>query len=107
MYWLGVLATFLVLVGLEALSLFFRSMGLRTTRLVFMAADDGVARGVVRRLTEHGAYIVASYELTQAVQDGRAAWRAELVVKNRRWRDDGLLRLLVTEFPEVTVLQLD
>ena len=107
MYGLGVLATVLVLLGLEVLSLFFRNMGLRATRLVFMAADEALAQRVARRLTEHGAYVVASYELLQTVQEGRAVWRAEMVVKNRRWRDDGPLRLIVTEFPEAVVLQAD
>lgn len=107
MYGLGVLATVLVLLGLEVLSLFFRNMGLRATRLVFTAADEALAQRVARRLTEHGAYVVASYELSQTVQEGRAVWRAEMVVKNRRWRDDGPLRLIVTEFPEAVVLQAD
>lgn len=107
MYGLGILATLLVLVGLEVLSIFFRSLGLRTSQLVYTTTDVGLPARLVRRLTDSGEYVIASYTLTDCRQDGQKAFRVEMMVKNRRSPKDGLLHLLATEFPEAMILQLD
>lgn len=102
MYLIGVAATVLVLLGLEALNRCFRSIGLRSMVVEFTVDDESVLRMVSSDLNKEN-YRISSYEMNRIVEDGKLKCHVTLVVKSNRLNEEGLLLLFLHDFPGVTV----
>ncbi|WP_300728271.1 MgtC/SapB family protein [uncultured Bacteroides sp.] len=102
MYAIGIAATFLVLLGLELLSHFFKSVGLRNMMVEFTTTDKEIIKRVSAKFNSK-SYVVVSYEMTESFYEGKVAYHVSFLIKAKKMNEEGLLLMLLQEFPDVTV----
>lgn len=105
MYAIGIAATLLVLLGLETLSYFFKSIGLRNMMIDF-STDDKEAIKRVSQVFNTRNYIVVSYEMKEVPLNGKICYHVSMVVKAKRVNEEGLLLLFLQDFPDITVRRI-
>lgn len=105
MYAVGISATLLVLLGLEALSYFFKSIGLRNMMIDFFTDDKEVIKRVSKKFNTRN-YVVVSYEMTEAYTNGKNVYHVSMVVKAKRMNEEGLLLMFLQDFPDITVTRI-
>lgn len=105
MYAIGIAATLLVLLGLEMLSYFFKSIGLRNMMIDF-STDDKEAIKRVSQVFNTRNYIVVSYEMKEVPLNGKICYHVSMVVKAKRMNEEGLLLLFLQDFPDITVRRI-
>lgn len=105
MYAIGIAATLLVLLGLETLSYFFKSIGLRNMMIDF-STDDKEAIKRVSQVFNTRNYIVVSYEMKEVPLNGKICYHVSMVVKAKRMNEEGLLLLFLQDFPAITVRRI-
>lgn len=102
MYLIGILATLLALAGLEVLSYCFKSVGMRNMIIEFTAGNPGVLKDVSARFSSDG-FQIASYEMNKVYEDGREMYRISMVIRAKRANEEGLLLMMLHDFPDITV----
>ena len=105
MYAIGIAATLLVLLGLETLSYFFKSIGLRNMMIDF-STDDKEAIKRVSQVFNTRNYIVVSYEMKEVPLNGKICYHVSMIVKAKRMNEEGLLLLFLQDFPDITVRRI-
>ena len=105
MYAVGVSATLLVLLGLETLSYFFKSIGLRNMMIDFSTDDKEAIKRVSKKFNTRN-YVVVSYEMTEAYTNGKNVYHVSMVVKAKRMNEEGLLLMFLQDFPDITVTRI-
>lgn len=105
MYALGVAAAVLTLVGLELLTLLFRSVGLRSAMFVFSTSDGDSLRRVTERIGEK-RYRVVSYTARRREEAGEV-FEVSMVVKTRNRSDENDLFVFLQSLPGVTLLGME
>ena len=105
MYGIGITATIFVLLGLEALSFFFKSIGLRNMMVEFSAHDKEVIKRVSAKFHSKN-YIVVSYEMSEAYSEGMPIYHVSMVIKAKQMNEEGLLLMFMQEFPDITVTKI-
>lgn len=105
MYAIGIAATLLVLLGLETLSYFFKSIGLRNMMIDF-STDDKEAIKRVSQVFNTRNYIVVSYEMKEVPLNGKICYHVSMVDKAKRMNEEGLLLLFLQDFPDITVRRI-
>ena len=105
MYAVGISATLLVLLGLETLSYFFKSIGLRNMMIEFSTDDKEAIKRVSKKFNTRN-YVVVSYEMTEAYTNGKNVYHVSMVVKAKRINEEGLLLMFLQDFPDITVTRI-
>ena len=105
MYAVGISATLLVLLGLETLSYFFKSIGLRNMMIDFFTDDKEVIKRVSKKFNTRN-YVVVCYEMTEAYTNGKNVYHVSMVVKAKRMNEEGLLLMFLQDFPDITVTRI-
>lgn len=105
MYAVGISATLLVLLGLETLSYFFKSIGLRNMMIDFFTDDKEVIKRVSKKFNTRN-YVVVSYEMTEAYTNGKNVYHVSMLVKAKRMNEEGLLLMFLQDFPDITVTRI-
>lgn len=105
MYAVGISATLLVLLGLETLSYFFKSIGLRNMMIDFSTEDKEAIKRVSKKFNTRN-YVVVSYEMTEAYTNGKNVYHVSMVVKAKRMNEEGLLLMFLQDFPDITVTRI-
>lgn len=105
MYGIGITATILVLLGLEALSFFFKSIGLRNLMIEFSAHDKETIKRVSAKFHSKN-YVVVSYEMSETYAEGIPIYNVSMVIKAKRMNEEGLLLMFMQEFPDITVTKV-
>ena len=105
MYAVGISATLLVLLGLETLSYFFKSIGLRNMMIDFSTDDKEAIKRVSKKFNTRN-YVVVSYEMTEAYTNGKNVYHVSMVVKAKRINEEGLLLMFLQDFPDITVTRI-
>ena len=105
MYAVGISATLLVLLGLETLSYFFKSIGFRNMMIDFFTDDKEVIKRVSKKFNTRN-YVVVSYEMTEAYTNGKNVYHVSMVVKAKRMNEEGLLLMFLQDFPDITVTRI-
>lgn len=105
MYAVGISATLLVLLGLETLSYFFKSIGLRNMMIDFSTDDKEAIKRVSKKFNTRN-YVVVSYEMTEAYTNGKNVYHVSMVVKAKRMDEEGLLLMFLQDFPDITVTRI-
>lgn len=105
MYAVGISATLLVLLVLETLSYFFKSIGLRNMMIDFSTDDKEAIKRVSKKFNTRN-YVVVSYEMTEAYTNGKNVYHVSMVVKAKRMNEEGLLLMFLQDFPDITVTRI-
>lgn len=107
MYWLGVSATVLTLIGLEALSFLFRRISMRSFILEYSTHRKETPSRLSKLLSSKEYYIV-SYQMNEEKQpDGGVAYHITMVVKARESSSEGGLMNQLQSFEDVTVHRIE
>ena len=86
MYVLGVSAAVLTLVGLELLSVIFKSVGVKSLLIEFSTTNKQVLNDI-RNCLESKESVVSSYQMEQSVHGAVITYQVSMVVKVRRNSD--------------------
>ena len=105
MYGIGVAATVLALIGLEVLSRCFKSLGMRNMIVEFIADNEDVVKQVSSDFSRKN-FRISSYEMEKVVENGKMKYSVTLVIKAKQLDEEGLLLLLLHDFPGVTVKKI-
>ena len=106
MYVVGIVATVLVLVGLEALSYIFKSLGVRNMILEYSATEKEVLAKVTKAFVEKG-YVISSYEMEERRDAaGRQIYSVCMVVKSKKMNEEVVLMKLLQDYQEITVRKI-
>ena len=105
MYAVGISATLLVLLGLETLSYFFKSIGLRNMMIDFSTDDKEAIKRVSKKFNTRN-YVVVSYEMTEAYTKGKNVHHLSMVVKAKRMNEEVLFLTFLQDFPDITVTRI-
>ena len=106
MYVVGIAATLLVLIGLEVLSFFFKSLGIHNLIVEFSTDNrDSLKRISDEFRTKH--YLVVSYEMKEERDsDGKLFFHVTMMIRSKHMNEEGLMLILLQEFPDVTVRKI-
>lgn len=105
MYSLGVAATILTLVGLEVLSMVFKSVSMRTSLVIFSTADKSVV-GRISQSMNPKEYHIVSFQVDEK-ENRSDVFLVTMVVKTKLRNDDNRLLSFMGGFPEITVEKLE
>lgn len=105
MYSVGVAATVLALIGLEALNYIFKSLGLKSFLLVFTTTNKETVPKIVDIVTKRG-YLLINYSLKREPEDTEK-YTVSVVIKAKGTTNENHLLLLLQQIPDVTVERLE
>lgn len=106
MYGLGIAATLLTLAGLELLSVIFKSIGMRSSLVVFSTSDKEAINRIARVIYEKG-FLLVSYDMKRLGHQEKDEYLVSIVLKARKNTEESPLLLLMEQFPEVTVERIE
>lgn len=104
MYALGISATLLTLVGLEALNMLFRRVGMRTSFVEFSTADKDVVAALSRRFNSK-EFLVVSYRMKEVMVHDTPLYNVTMVIKSKGNGDTVMAQL--NEFEDITILRVE
>ena len=102
MYWVGVCAMVLTLVGLEFLTIVFKNVGEHSSLLVFSTKDKENLKRVANELHIRN-YRIGSYDVQQERSENMDIYHVTLVVKTKRHIDETLLFQFLQDLPDLTL----
>ncbi len=103
MYWEAALATFLVLLGLEILTVVFRGLGVKALNVKF-EVDKKETLEIVEKLFSDEQYMVVSYAVTQEKGEKVVV---ETTLKLRRRKDEKLFFSKLTSIQGLTIHRME
>lgn len=106
MYILGVVATILTLIGLEALSLVFKGIGAKNYVITFSTEKKEILKEITDKFNTK-AYWIVSYQVEPQIYKDTAFYMVTMVVKSKKHYDEGHLLALMQEFPEILVNRIE
>lgn len=106
MYWLGISATILTLIGLEALSYLFKSIGMKSLMVEFSTDNKETLNRMATRFNSRD-YNIVSYQLQEKVVAEKPVYYVTMVIKSKKNNDEGMLLTLLQEFQDITVHRLE
>ena len=102
----GLAATLLTLAGLELLSVIFKSIGMRSSLVVFSTSDKEAINRIARVIYEKG-FLLVSYDMKRLGHQEKDEYVVSIVLKARKNTEESPLLLLMEQFPEVTVERIE
>lgn len=105
MYVIGILATLLVLAGLEVLSYCFKSIGMRSMIIEFTTGNEMVLKELSGKFSSSD-FQITSYEMNKVYGQSREEYHVTMVIKSKRVNEEGLLLMMLHDFPDVTVKRI-
>lgn len=106
MFWLGVCATVLTLIGLEFLTLLFKNVGEHSTLLVYTTDNRDNLRSVADELQNQN-YRIVNYDLQKDKLGDTEAFRVTMVIKTKAYADESLLFQYLQKLPGLIVERLE
>ena len=94
------------LAGLELLSVIFKSIGMRSSLVVFSTSDKEAINRIARVIYEKG-FLLVSYDMKRLGHQEKDEYVVSIVLKARKNTEESPLLLLMEQFPEVTVERIE
>lgn len=105
MYGIGITATVLVLLGLEALGFFFKSIGMRNMLVEFTTTSKDTLSQVSQKFHSRN-YVIVSYEMNESYTEKQTSYHVSMVIKAKRANEETLLLMFMQDFPDLTVTKI-
>ena len=102
MYWIGVFAMVLTLVGLEFLTVLFKNVGEHSSLLVFSTNDKENLKRVTNELHLKN-YRIASYDVQHEPLEHIEIFHVTMVIKTKRYLDESELFQFMQSLPDLTL----
>ncbi len=106
LYVLGISAAILTLIGLEALSFIFKSVGVKSSLIEFSTNNKNTLDKIRNRLSSKD-YIVASYQMEQQNHQNVVTYQVSMVIKARRNDDESLFSLLKEFQDDIVIYRIE
>ena len=105
MYWLGISATILTLI-LEALSYLFKSIGMKSSMVEFSTDNKETLNRMAKKFNSK-EYNIVSYQLDEKRLGEVTTYYVTMVIKSKKYNDEGMLLTLLQDFSDITVHRLE
>lgn len=105
MYWVGVVAMLLTLVGLEFLTLIVKNIGEHSSLLIYSTTVHENLKRVIDELKEK-EYKVSNYEVQHEVWEHGEIFHVSMVIRTKRHLDESELFQFLQTLPELTLERL-
>ena len=102
MYWVGVAAMILTLVGLEFLTLIVKNIGEHSSLLIYSTTVHENLKKVIDELKEK-EYKVSNYEVQHEVWEHGEIYHVSMVIRTKRHLDESELFQFLQALPELTI----
>lgn len=103
MYRMGIVTTVLFLIGVEVLNYFFKGISLRSMIVEFTTANEESLKKISALFSSKG-FLISSYEMEEKTDiKGNHVYSVSIVVKAKNMNEEGILLMLLHDFPEITV----
>ncbi|MEG1553443.1 MAG: MgtC/SapB family protein [Rikenellaceae bacterium] len=106
MYVLGIAAMVLTLIGLELLSYIFKSVGMKSSLIVFSTNHKDILKRISETFNSK-EYRIISYQMETLERGGSPYYLITMVIKSKNNYDEGYLLSMIQNFPEVTVEKIE
>ena len=106
MYFIGIAATILVLIGLEALTLAFGKIGLSSVSITFYTSDKNNLVEVVEEI-HRKKYHLVSYNSLEEAHGGVLVYKAEIVMRVRGHREQNGLFVFIQSLNDISQLKVE
>lgn len=106
MYIISIAATILTLIGLELLSLLFKSVGMKSSHIVFSTTDQNLLKSIIKKI-ESKEYLIASYEMERMIHNNQESFRVSMVIKSKKYNDEGQILSFIQEQPDILVERIE
>lgn len=105
MYWLGISATILTLIGLEALSYLLKYR--YESSMVEFSTDNKETLNRMAKKFNSKEYNIVSYQLDEKRLGEVTTYYVTMVIKFKKYNDEGMLLTLLQDFSDITVHRLE
>lgn len=106
LYGLGIAAMILTLVGLELLSHVFKSLGMRSSLLVFSTKKKEILPEITEKIRKKGCKI-SSYEMNEERGETYTIYHVTMVVRFLRKEEENNLFVYLQKLPDVTLEKME
>lgn len=106
MYFIGIAATILVLIGLEVLTLAFGKVGLSSVAITFYTSDKGNLERVVDEIHKKKYHLV-QYSSAEEAMGGIVLYKAEIIMKIRGHREQNGLFVFIQKLDNISQLKVE
>ena len=105
MYWIGVCAMLLTLVGLEFLTIVFKNVGEHSSLLVFSTTEPENLKRVANELHLKN-YRISNYDVQNELLEHVEIYHVTMVIKTKRYLDESELFQFMQSLPALTLERL-
>jgi len=105
MYWLGLCAMILILIGFELLTIMFKNVCEHNSLLVFSTTNKERLKQVMDELHKRH-YRITSYDMQHETLNNEEVLHITLVLKSKNKLDESELFLYIQEFSDITLKRL-
>ena len=103
MYVMGITATVLFLIGVEVLNYFFKGISLRSMIVEFSTSSQDSLKDISALFSSRN-FIISSYDMEERTDvSGNRIYNVNMVVKAKNMNEEGILLMLLHDFPDITV----
>lgn len=106
MYWVGIAATLLTLIGLEFLSIIFKSFGLHTTSLLYSTTDRANLVKITEKIKQNKQQII-SYNTEKETVGESLVFKVNIVIKTKNKQEESELFHFIQNLPHITMEKME
>lgn len=102
MYWVGVFAMVLTLIGLEFLTVIFKNVGEHSSLLMYSTTDQENLKRVINELYLRN-YKIGRYDMQREPLEHMDIYHVTMVIKTKRYLDESELFQFMQSLPDLTL----
>ena len=106
MYTLGISATILTLIGLEVLSLIFKSVGMKSSIVEFSTNNKETLNRLSKKFNSKN-FLIVSFQMNEKTIGDTTTYYVTMVIKSKKSNDEGTLLTQVQDFNDITVYRIE
>ncbi|MBM5598179.1 MgtC/SapB family protein [Listeria seeligeri] len=106
MYWVGIAATLLTLIGLEFLSIIFKSFGLHTISLIYSTNDEANLIKITDKIKQNNQQII-SYNTEKETIAENLIFKVNIVIKTKNKNEESELFHFIQNLPHTTIEKME
>ena len=106
MYTLGISATILTLIGLEVLSLIFKSVGMKSSIVEFSTNNKETLNRLSKKFNSKN-FLIVSFQMNEKNIGDNTTYYVTMVIKSKKSNDEGTLLTQLQDFNDITVYRIE
>ena len=106
MYTLGISATILTLIGLEVLSLIFKSVGMKSSIVEFSTNNKETLNRLSKKFNSKN-FLIVSFQMNEKNIGDTTTYYVTMVIKSKKSNDEGPLLTQLQDFNDITVYRIE